>query len=174
MCDKHKHGSGVNEFWITDKDSRFLSSKCVVLHEGEKMPMHTTGPGKEEVIVCCAGSIKVKTDMRTGPPHSVEWSRRGKQGVEFKMYQGEAVFIPANTKHSVHFNKAGADHAIYVYVVNKALHPDVHLRDEVESAMCRADEGLAQLKSVDYEGVEMSLKCIMREARSCLKNRGAK
>ena len=103
MCEhKHEHP----EAWVTPEDSRFLSSKQIILHHGQSIPKHTTGPSKEEVIVCTFGSVKVH-----GMTGGLAWVET--------LHAGNYLFIPEDTDHSVEFNECGSDHAIYVYVVNK-------------------------------------------------------
>lgn len=97
MCEKSHHG--LIETWVTPKESTRLRSKLVQLAPGEKMPFHTTGPGREEIITCIFGTIRV---------------RKGEE--VHTLRAGDAIFIPANTMHSIH--NRDADHALYCYVVS--------------------------------------------------------
>jgi len=63
------------------------------------MPEHTTGPGREEVIICIYGTIAVTLE--------------GRQSL---VASGEAIFIPANTRHAVKPHDGAAQ---YAYVATK-------------------------------------------------------
>jgi quercetin dioxygenase-like cupin family protein len=99
MCDKnHKH-QGTLEQWITPEDSTRLRSKLVQLSPGATMPEHTTGPGREEVITCIFGTLRVTVAGQTRT-----------------LTAGQAAFIPPQTLHSL--TNPEEDHALYSYVVN--------------------------------------------------------
>ena len=105
MCDQHKHAKV--ETWITPENSRHLSSKMVQLYPGEEIPWHTTGPGREEVIVCIYGKIEIARQTDATPAGGEVWST---------LYSGEACFIPENCNHAVaNTSDAGAQYA-YVCV----------------------------------------------------------
>lgn len=98
MCTEHTHAK--LEEWITPETSRHLSAKMVHLWPGDSIPTHSTGPGREEVIVCLYGSIVLEIN-----------------GSVQSLSSGEALFIPENTLHSVRpMNNEGAQ---YCYVVTK-------------------------------------------------------
>lgn len=108
MCDQHKHAK--IETWITPENSLHLSSKMVQLFPGEGIPDHTTGPGREEVIVCIYGTIEVAFDNRIETVAS-----------------GQAIFIGENTHHAVLNNSdAGAQ---YAYIVTKKRKPGTTFED---------------------------------------------
>lgn len=101
MC-QHGHSHGRHETWITPATSRYLSSKMVQMHLGDTMPPHTTGPGREEVIIVLFGSVEINI------------------GGEVKTFvSGETCFIPAETLHSVTCMDEGG--AQYAYVVTNKL-----------------------------------------------------
>lgn len=99
MCDKHTHAK--LEQWVTPINSQHLSSKLVTLFPGESIHEHTTGPGREEVLVILYGAVTV---------------RQGK--TERRYVSGETCFIPAETLHAV--RNDDNDPAQYCYVVTKA------------------------------------------------------
>ena len=99
MCELHQHAK--IESWITPEDSRHLSAKMVHLFPGDTVPEHTTGPGREEVIVCIYGTIAVTLE--------------GRQCI---VASGEALFIPEDTKHAVAL-ATDCDGAQYVYTATK-------------------------------------------------------
>lgn len=98
MCDQHQHAKV--ETWITPENSRHLSAKMIGLFPGEGIPDHTTGPEREEVILCIYGTIEVAFDNRIETVTS-----------------GNTVFIPENTHHAV-LNNSDAP-AQYAYVATK-------------------------------------------------------
>ena len=106
MCDKHTHAKV--ETWITPESSRHLSAKMIGLFPGESMPAHTTGPGREEVIICIYGKIEVSRQTDATPAGGETWST---------LFSGEACFIPENCVHEV-ANTSDAP-AQYAYVVTK-------------------------------------------------------
>lgn len=95
MCDNHNH-----ESWITPECSKHLTAKMVVLPPGHGMAEHTTGPGREEVLIVLQGTIQlvVEGDVR-------------------ELYFGDTAFIPVRTRHSItnHSN----EQAGYCFVVTK-------------------------------------------------------
>lgn len=104
MCDS-KH-----ELWLTPEKSKYLSSKQVILHPGESMPEHTTGPGREEVIICMGGCLSVIIGKKRRTLHFAD-----------------TAFIPENTKHQI--DCKGKENASYVYVVTKkAAYSDADAR----------------------------------------------
>lgn len=103
MCDNHKHAK--IETWVTPENSQHLSSKMVHLFPGQSMATHTTGPDREEVIVVIYGTIVVPIESQ---PHIVS--------------SGEALYIPANSRHAVAL-ATDCDGALYCYVVTKK-HPE--------------------------------------------------
>lgn len=102
MCDQHQHAKV--ETWITPESSRHLSSKMVQLYPGEEIPWHTTGPDREEVIVCIYGMLTLCIDCP------------GLKAV-VPISSGQAHFIPENCNHRI-FNHTDAP-AQYAYVVTK-------------------------------------------------------
>lgn len=99
MCDKLNHSHGPIETWVTPRESARLRSKLIQLAPGQEMPAHTTGPGREEVITCIFGTVRVRKGNEV---HTVT--------------AGEAIFIPENTLHAVYNREE--DHALYCYVVS--------------------------------------------------------
>jgi quercetin dioxygenase-like cupin family protein len=99
MSENHQHAR--IETWITPAYSERLTAKMIHLFPGDTMPEHTTGPGREEVIVCIYGAIVVTLADR-----SVE------------ITSGETYFIPENTKHAIALAE-GQDGAQYAYVATK-------------------------------------------------------
>lgn len=105
MCDNHKHAK--LEEWVTPINSAHLSSKMVHLFPGDHVHAHTTGPGREEVLVIIYGTITVTT-----PAGAREYS------------SGEACFIPAETTHRIdNLSEAPAQ---YCYTVTKRQAPHHH------------------------------------------------
>lgn len=99
MCDKHQHAT--IETWITPEDSQHLSAKMVSLFPGDTMPEHTTGPEREEVIICIYGMLAVTV-----------------AGRRCIVSSGEGIHIPANTLHSV-ASLDPQESAQYAYVATK-------------------------------------------------------
>ena len=99
MCELHQHAK--IETWITPEDSKHLSAKMVSLFPGDTMPTHTTGPDREEVIICIYGMLAVELNGRRCIVSS-----------------GEGLHIPANTLHSV-ASLDPQESAQYAYVVTK-------------------------------------------------------
>lgn len=102
MCQFHQHGHV--ETWVTPESSRHLTSKMVQMHQGDEMPPHTTGPGREEVIVVLFGAVEVTLGVN------------GSQVVK-TVVSGETCFIPEDTVHAVACQDEGG--AQYAYVVTK-------------------------------------------------------
>lgn len=135
MCDQHKHAKV--ETWITPENSRHLSSKMVQLYPGEEIPWHTTGPGREEVIVCIYGTIEVAIQPPDAPAGAPSWRA---------VPSGEAVFIPENTNHAVaNTSDAGAQ---YAYIVTKQQQTKspwphwMHRHASAQPVVCDATPGL--------------------------------
>jgi quercetin dioxygenase-like cupin family protein len=105
VCDKN-HNHGLIETWVTPKESTRLRSKLVQLAPGEFMPIHSTGPGREEVITCIFGSVEVMT--RAEGPHNPPMFAT--------LTAGEACFIAEHTWHKI-TNKDPEAHALYCFVV---------------------------------------------------------
>jgi quercetin dioxygenase-like cupin family protein len=101
MCDfANGHQHGRHEQWVTPADSQRLSSKLVTLFPGDGVPEHTTGPGREEVIIVLYGSIEAVVN-----------------GTKLERVSGETLFIAENTPHSI--RNQGEDPAQYCYCVTK-------------------------------------------------------
>lgn len=98
MCDNHKHAK--LEEWVTPINSRHLSSKMVHLFPADHVHEHTTGPGREEVLVVLFGSIVVTTPT-----------------TQREYFSGETCFIPEDTAHRID-NTSDAP-AQYCYVATK-------------------------------------------------------
>ena len=100
MCDKH-HTHDIHEIWITPENSQRLTSKMVTLFPGQHMHEHSTGPGREEVIVVIYGAVTVCVENRGS-----------------RLYvSGEACFIPEDTKHEIRNHQDAP--AQYAFVVTK-------------------------------------------------------
>lgn len=105
MCDNVRH-----EHWVTPQNSRHLTCKQVTLHPGESMPDHSTGPGREEVITCLNGSLKVRIN-----------------GKIEELHFADSIFIPEDTLHSV--SNESEEDASYVFVVTRKR-PDPQWRGQ--------------------------------------------
>lgn len=117
MCDKLNHSHGLIETWITPIDSQRLRAKLVQLAPGQAVPEHSTGKGREEVIVCIFGTIHVK---------------RGSEVLI--LTAGEACFIPEETLHSV--SNLEEDHALYSFTVT--ISDEQRQRERVDMALAQA------------------------------------
>lgn len=106
MCDKHTH-SKIEE-WVTPINSQYLSSKMVHLFPGDHVHAHSTGPGREEVLVILFGSVTVTLNEKTKRTY----------------HSGETCFIPAETLHEVSNDDAETP-AQYCYCVTKKQPADV-------------------------------------------------
>lgn len=96
MCDT----ATIHQAWVTPESSKHLTSKAIILHPGQSMPKHSTGQGREEVIVCLEGPLELTI------------------GNEARLlFVGDTAFVPENTEHSL--INPGEDNAAYVYVVTK-------------------------------------------------------
>lgn len=116
MCDNHRHNK--IEEWITPINSRHLSSKMVHLFPGDHIHAHTTGPGREEVLVILFGTLTITT-----PAGAKEYT------------SGEACFIPENTVHRV--DNASDAPAQYAYIVTKRTF-NAALVDAAKEGICLA------------------------------------
>lgn len=100
MCDSAKHTHTKIEEWITPINSRFLSSKMVHLFPGDHVHEHSTGPGREEVLIILYGSVTVTLEKSS------------------RIYSsGETCFIPEDTLHAV--SNDGDAPAQYAYICTK-------------------------------------------------------